>query len=48
VNENRVLRISGPKREKVTGQWKKLRNEELNNLHASPNIIRVNKAVRMG
>ena len=44
VFENRVLkRIFGPKREEVTGEWRKLHNEELNNLYSSPNIVRVIK-----
>ena len=44
---NRVLRrIFGPKREKVTGEWRKLHNEELNDLY-SPNIVRVIKSIRM-
>jgi hypothetical protein len=39
---NRVLRrIFGPKREEVAGGWRKLHDEELHNLHASPNIRRV-------
>jgi hypothetical protein len=39
--ENRVLRgIFRPKRDEVTGDWRKLHNEELHNLYASPNIIR--------
>jgi len=38
VFENRVLRrIFGPKRDEVTGEWRKLRNEELNNLYSLPN-----------
>jgi hypothetical protein len=41
VFENRVLRrIFGPKREGVTGGWRKLRKEELHNLYTSPSIIR--------
>ena len=48
VFENRVLRkIFGPKRHEVTGQWRKLHNEELSNLYSSPNIIRVIKLRRM-
>jgi hypothetical protein len=41
VFENRVLRrIFGPKRDEVTGEWRKVDNEELHNLYSSPNIIR--------
>jgi hypothetical protein len=41
VFENRVLRrIFGPKREEVAGGWRRLHNEELHNLYASPNVIR--------
>jgi hypothetical protein len=48
VFENRMLRrIFGPKRDKVTGQWRKLHNEELNDLCFSPNIICVIKSRRM-
>jgi len=48
VFENRVLRrIFGPKRNEVTGEWRKLYNEELNNLYFSPNIVRVIKSRRM-
>ena len=44
VLENRVLRrIFGPKRDEVTGEWRKLHNEELNDLYSSRNIIRVIK-----
>jgi hypothetical protein len=49
VSENRVLRrICGPKRDDVTGGWRKLYNEELNDLYSSPNIIRMIKSKRMG
>jgi hypothetical protein len=42
VLENRVLRkILGPKRDEVKGEWRRLHNEELNDLYSSPNIIRV-------
>ena len=48
VFENRVLRrIFGPKRDGVTGEWRKLHNEELNYLYCSPNIVRVIKSRRM-
>ena len=44
VSENRVLRrIFGPKRDEVTGEWRKLHNKELNDLYSS-NIIRVIKS----
>jgi len=43
--ENRVLRrISGPRRDEVTGEWRKLHSEELNDLYCSPNIVRVTKS----
>jgi hypothetical protein len=48
VFENRVLRrITGPKRDEVTGGWRKLHNEELHNLYSSPSIIRIIKSRRM-
>jgi hypothetical protein len=48
VFENRVLmRIFGPKRDEVTGDWRKLHNEELYNLYSSSNIIRMIKSRRM-
>jgi len=47
VFENRVLRrIFGPKRDEITGEWRKLHNEDLTDLY-SPNIIRVIKSRRM-
>src|SRR5215510_5008673 len=46
--ENRVLRrLFGPKRDEVTGEWRKLHNEELNCLYSLPNIVRVVKSRRM-
>jgi hypothetical protein len=48
VFENRVLRrIFGPKRDEVTGVWRRLHNEKLNDLYSSPSIIRVIKSRRM-
>jgi hypothetical protein len=48
VFENRVLRkIFGPKRDEVTGEWRKLHNEKLRNLYSSPDIIRQFKSRRM-
>jgi hypothetical protein len=48
VFENRVLRrIFGPKRDEVTGDWRKPHNEEIHNLYSSPNIIRMIKSRRM-
>jgi hypothetical protein len=48
VFENRVLRrVVGPKRDEVTGEWRKLHNEELNDLYSLPNIVRVVKSRRM-
>jgi hypothetical protein len=48
VFENRVLRrIFGPKRNEVTGEWRKLHNEELHGLYSSPDIIRQVKSRRM-
>jgi hypothetical protein len=46
--ENRVLRrIFGPKTDEVTGELRKLHNEELNNLYSSPNIVQMTKSIRM-
>ena len=48
VFENRVLRrVFGPKRDEVTGEWRNLHNEELNDLYSLPNIVRVVKSRRM-
>jgi hypothetical protein len=47
VFENRMLRrIFRPKRDEVTGGWRKLHNEELHNLYSSPNIIRISSQGR--
>ena len=48
VFENRVLRrVFGPKRDEVTGEWRKLHNEERSDLYSLPNIVRVVKSRRM-
>jgi hypothetical protein len=48
VFENGVWRrIFGPKRDEVTGDWRKLHNEALHDLYSSPNIVRVIKSRRM-
>jgi hypothetical protein len=47
MSENRVLRrIFGPEKEEMAGSWRRLHNEELHNLYASPNIIRLVKPRR--
>jgi hypothetical protein len=48
VFENRVLRrVFGSRRDEVTGEWRKLHNEERNDLYSLPNIVRVVKSRRM-
>jgi hypothetical protein len=48
VFENRVLRrIFGPNTDEVTGEWRKLHNEEFRDLYSSPSIIRIIKSSRM-
>jgi hypothetical protein len=48
VFENSVLRrIFGPKRDEMTGEWRKLHNEELHDLYSSPSIIRIIELRRM-
>jgi len=48
VFENMVLRrIFGPRRDEVTGEWRRLHDKELNDLYSSPNIVRVMKSRRM-
>ena len=42
-----MRRVFGPKRDEVIGEWRKLRNEELNDLYSLPNIVRVVKSRRM-
>jgi hypothetical protein len=42
-----LIRVFGPKRDEVTGEWRRLHNEELNDLYSSPNIIRMIKPRKM-
>jgi len=42
-----LWRIFGPRRDEVTGEWRRLHNEEINDLYSSPNIVRVMKSRRM-
>jgi len=42
-----LRKIFGPRRDEVTGEWRRLHNEELNDLYSSPNIVRVMKSRRM-
>jgi hypothetical protein len=49
VFENRVLRrMFGPKRDEVTGEWRKLHNKELHNLYSSPDVVRQVKGNEVG
>jgi hypothetical protein len=43
--DSRMLRIVGPKRDEVTGEWRKLHNEELRDLYSSPSIMRIIKSM---
>jgi hypothetical protein len=45
--ENRVLRTFGPKMDELTANWRKLHNEEFQNLYSSPSIIRMTKSRRI-
>jgi hypothetical protein len=47
MKDNTLRRIFGPKRDEVTGEWRKLHSEELHNLYSSPDIIRQFKSRRM-
>jgi hypothetical protein len=47
VYEIELRRISGPKRDEVAGEWRKLHNEELNDLYFLPNFVRVFKSRRL-
>jgi len=48
VFENRAMgKVIGPRKDEVTGKWRKLHNEELNDLNSSPHVIRVNTSRRM-
>ena len=46
-DKGKLRRIFEPRRDEVTGEWRRLHNEELNDLYSSPNIMRVIKSIRM-
>jgi len=48
INELMSMELFGPRRDEVTGDWRRLHNVELNDLYCSPNIVRVIKSRRMG
>ena len=47
VLENRVMKIFGPKRDEVRGEWRKIHEEELNDLYSSLNVFRIMRSRRM-
>jgi hypothetical protein len=47
MSENKILRIFGPKRDEMTGSWRKLHNKELHKLYSLPSIIRIIKSIRI-
>ena len=47
LREERKLRVFGPRRDEVTGEWRRLHNEELSDLYSSPNIVRMIKSRRL-
>jgi hypothetical protein len=47
LEEREPRTLFGPKRDEVTGGWRKLHNEELHNLYSSPDVIRIIKSVKV-